>query len=98
MPLSSALKSHAGMVTRSRTPQTLSSAPLGRGAATAVASDKVQRNCKKVRTVAKPKVQEASKAAGEAVEKGVYATGKQIGRTKGMFKNFADEFKKGMNE
>lgn len=68
------------------------------GAATAVASDKVQRTYKKVRTVAKPKVQEASKAAGEAVEKGVYATGKQIGRTKGMFKNFADEFKKGMNE
>lgn len=67
------------------------------GAATAVATDKAKRTYKKVRTVAKPKVQEASKAAGQAVEKGVYATGKQIGRTKGMFKNFADEFKKGMN-
>lgn len=66
------------------------------GAATAVATDKVQRTYKKVRKVAKPKVEEASKAAGKAVEKGAFATGRQIGRTKGMFHNFADEFKKGM--
>lgn len=67
------------------------------GTATAIATDKVQRTYRKVRTVAKPKVEEASKAASQAVEKGVYATGRQIGRTKGMFKGFADEFKKGMN-
>lgn len=67
------------------------------GAATAVATDKVQRTYVKVRTAARPKVEEASKAAGEAVQKGAFATGKQIGRTKGMFKGFADEFKKGMN-
>lgn len=67
------------------------------GAASAVATDKAKRTYKKVRKVAKPKVEEATKAAGEAVEKGVYATGRQIGRTKGMFKGFADEFKKGMN-
>lgn len=68
------------------------------GTATAIATDKVTRTYKKV----KPKVQkaskEASKTAGDAIEKGVYATGKQIGRTKGMFKNFANEFKKGMDE
>ncbi len=67
------------------------------GTATAVAADKAKRTYKKVRKVAKTKVEEASKAAGEAVEKGAYATGRQIGRTKGMFKGFADEFKKGMN-
>ncbi len=68
------------------------------GTATAIATDKVTRTYRKV----KPKVQkaskEASKTAGDAIEKGVYATGKQIGRTKGMFKNFANEFKKGMDE
>lgn len=67
------------------------------GAASAVAADKVQRTYEKVRKVAKPKAAEASKAAGEAVEKGAFATGRQIGRTKGMFKGFADEFKKGMD-
>ena len=36
----------------------------------------------------------AGKAAGEAVDKGSRALGKQIGRTKGMFSSFMDEFKK----
>ena len=36
----------------------------------------------------------AGKAAGEAVDKGSRAIGKQIGRTKGMFSSFVDEFKK----
>lgn len=36
----------------------------------------------------------AGKAAGEAVDKGSKALGKQIGRTKGMFSSFMDEFKK----
>jgi len=36
----------------------------------------------------------AGKAAGEAVDKGSRALGKQLGRTKGMFSSFMDEFKK----
>jgi len=36
----------------------------------------------------------AGKAAGEAVDKGSKALGRQIGRTKGMFSSFMDEFKK----
>lgn len=64
------------------------------GAATAVATDKVQRTVVKV----KPKVKEATKAAGDAVEKGVYVTGRQIGRTKGMFSSFKEEFNKALHE
>lgn len=67
------------------------------GTATAVATDKVQRTYKKAKEQAEPKMKDAAKAAGEAVQKGAFATGRQIGRTKGMFQNFADEFKKGMN-
>ena len=36
----------------------------------------------------------AGKAAREAVDKGSRALGKQLGRTKGMFSSFMDEFKK----
>ena len=36
----------------------------------------------------------AGKAAGEAAAKGSRALGKQLGRTKGMFSSFMDEFKK----
>ncbi len=66
------------------------------GTATAVAKDKVTRTYKRMKPKVQQASQEATKAAVDAVEKGVYATGKQIGRTKGMFKNFKDEFKKGM--
>ena len=36
----------------------------------------------------------AGKAAGEAVDKGSRALGRQLGKTKGMFSSFMDEFKK----
>ena len=36
----------------------------------------------------------AGKAAGAAVDKGSRALGKQLGKTKGMFSSFMDEFKK----
>lgn len=36
----------------------------------------------------------AGKAAGEAVDKGSRALGRQIGKTRGMFSSFMDEFKK----
>ncbi len=60
------------------------------GAATAVAADKIGRAADK----AKPKVAEVTAAAGEAVNKGAYATGRQISRAKGMFSDFASEYRK----
>ena len=43
---------------------------------------------------AKPKVDQATKAAGGAVNKGAYATGRQLRRAKGMFAAFKDEYDK----
>lgn len=60
------------------------------GAATAVAVDKVKTTVDK----AKPVVSEATAKAGEAVNKGAYATGRQISRSKTMFKDFKDEYDK----
>lgn len=67
------------------------------GAATAVAADKAQKTYKKVVRKVKPAAQDAAKATGNAVQKGAYATGRQIARTEGMFTNFKDEFKKAMH-
>lgn len=67
------------------------------GAATAVATDKAKKTYKKVVRKVKPKAQEVSAAAGDAVQKGVYATGRQIARSQGMFGRFKDEFKAAMN-
>ncbi len=67
------------------------------GEATAVIGDKAKKSYKRVVKKVKPKAQEAGKVASEAIDKGVYVTGRQIGRTKGMFGKFKDEFKKGMN-
>ena len=66
------------------------------GAATAVAVDKVQTTVDK----AKPVVSEAARKTGEVVNKGAYATGKQIAATKGMFSGFKEEYDKarGTNE
>lgn len=60
------------------------------GEATAVVADKAQAAIDK----AKPVVSNAAKATGEAVNKGAYATGKQIAATKGMFSGFKDEYQK----
>lgn len=60
------------------------------GEATAVVADKAQAAIDK----AKPIVSNAAKATGEAVNKGAYATGKQIAATKGMFSGFKDEYQK----
>lgn len=60
------------------------------GQATAVAVDKVQSTVDK----AKPVVSKATAAAGEAVNKGAYATGRQISRSKNMFKDFKAEYDK----
>lgn len=60
------------------------------GAATAVAVDKVHTTVDK----AKPVVSKAAKATGEAVNKGAYATGKQISKSKHMFQDFKSEYDK----
>ena len=39
-------------------------------------------------------VSEAAKKTGEVVNKGAYATGKQIAATKGMFSGFKEEYDK----
>ena len=64
------------------------------GAATAVAVDKVQTTVDK----AKPVVSKAAAATGEAVNKGAYATGKQIAATKGMFSGFKEEYDKARHD
>lgn len=68
------------------------------GAATAVATDKVQKTYKKVVKKVKPAAAGAAEATGKAVQKGAFATGRQIARTEGMFSNFKNEFKKAMND
>lgn len=60
------------------------------GKVTAVAVDKVQTTVDK----AKPVVSEAAKKTGEVVNKGAYATGKQIAKSKTMFSDFKEEYDK----
>lgn len=60
------------------------------GEATAVVADKAQSAI----DAAKPVVGEAAAVAGAAVNKGAYATGRQISRAKGMFAGFKDEYDK----
>lgn len=62
------------------------------GKATAVAADKAR----KVKVKVKPKVDEGLKVAGQATDKGLYVTGRQLGRTRGMFSAFKEEYKKGL--
>ena len=64
------------------------------GKATAVAMDKVHTAADKV----KPKVSEAAEVTGAAINKGAYATGKQIGKAKTMFSDFKDEYDKARGE
>lgn len=60
------------------------------GEATAVALDKVHTTVDK----AKPVVSEAAKKTGEVVNKGAYATGQQISKSKTMFSDFKEEYDK----
>lgn len=48
----------------------------------------------KAKLEGKKAAEQAGKAAGEAVEVGSKALGKQLGKTRGMFSSFVDEFKK----
>ena len=60
------------------------------GEATAVVADRARETVDAV----KPAVSSATKAAGKAVNKGAYATGRQIKRASGMFSAFKEEFDK----
>lgn len=60
------------------------------GKATAVVVDKAKTTVEKV----KPKVSEATAVAGEAINKGAYAVGKQAAKTTTMFSDFKKEFDK----
>ena len=63
------------------------------GKATAKATHKVRV----VRKAAQPTVDKATKTAGEAAEKGLFATGRQLGRAAGMFSSFKEEYDKARN-
>ena len=60
------------------------------GEATAMVVDKAHTAVDK----AKPVASAAAKKTGEVVNKGAYATGKQIAATKGMFSGFKEEYDK----
>ena len=45
----------------------------------------------------KPKVQEATQVAGEAINEGAHAVGKQVAASKGMFAEFKENFDKAKN-
>lgn len=60
------------------------------GKSAAVAADKVRRT----KEAAKPKVSSAAKKTEKAVNKGAYALGKQLSRSKGMFAAFKSEYDK----
>lgn len=51
-------------------------------------------NAKRVKDAAKPKVSAAGDAAGKAIGKGAFATGRQLSRAKGMFAAFKSEYEK----
>ena len=62
------------------------------GAGAAVAAHKVSQAKDKV----KPKAEEAAQKAEELVNKGAYNLGVQLSKTRGMFSNFKDEYKKAL--
>lgn len=62
------------------------------GANAAIAAHKVTQVTDQV----KPKADEAIHKAGEVVNKGAYSLGVQLSKTKGMFTNFKEEYKKAL--
>lgn len=60
------------------------------GKASAVVTTKASSAVNK----AKPVVSDVAAKTGDAVNKGAYALGKQLGKTKGMFSAFKEEYKK----
>lgn len=68
------------------------------GQQAAIAQHKVKQTVQSTAAKAKPKVDEATKAAGDAVNKGAYATGRQLRRAKGMFAAFKNEYDKAVSD
>lgn len=75
------------------------------GKATAVVTDKAKKGAAKAKVVvdekvekAKPVAKKAAEKAGEAVNDGAFVVGRQLGRTKGMFSAFKEEFEKAARE
>lgn len=75
------------------------------GKATAVATDKAKKGAAKAKVVVDEKVEQARPVAkkvaektGNAVNEGAFVVGRQLGRTKGMFSAFKDEFEKASRE
>jgi sporulation protein YlmC with PRC-barrel domain len=64
------------------------------GEQTAVATHAIKQKTESVRKTASNASKKASKAAGKAINTGSRALGKQLGKTRGMFKGFSDEYKK----
>ena len=71
------------------------------GKATAVVTDKAKKGATKARKVAEKRIEEAkpgaqklANAAGDAIESGSFAVGKQLGKASGMFAAFKEEFDK----
>lgn len=71
------------------------------GKATAVVTDKAKKGAAKAKVVVDEKVEQAKPVAkkvaektGDAVNEGAFVVGRQLGRTKGMFSSFKEEFDK----
>jgi uncharacterized protein YrrD len=65
------------------------------GEQAAIATHAIKEKTASVRKTASNVSKKAGKAADNALDVGSKALGKQLGRTKGMFKGFRDEYKKG---
>jgi sporulation protein YlmC with PRC-barrel domain len=64
------------------------------GEQTAVATQMIKEKTEQARKTARAVSKQAGKTAGQALDAGSRALGKQLRRTKGMFKGFRDEYKK----
>ena len=75
------------------------------GKATAVVTDKAKKGAAKAKVAvderveqAKPVAKKVAEKTGEAVNEGAFVVGRQLGRTKGMFSAFKEEFDKASRE
>lgn len=58
----------------------------------------IQNKAQVAKEKAAPKVHKATKATGDAINKGAYATGRQIAKSKGMFSAFKEEYDKAVTD
>ena len=67
------------------------------GSESAVVNDKASRAAANVSAKVKPAAAEAAHKAGEAMNDGAYKLGVQLSKTKGMFSNFKEEYRRARN-